>query len=299
MSRTESSADVQREAEAERAKLEQTLDRLRENLRPANMVEEVMAGSRVDTHDITDRVWKAARSNPIPSALIGIGAAMLLGVGKTVGFRKPAKRPEWTKEGYRPPQAERLPRPVPAALGRPASITSAPGTKASASAARVADSVKRLKADATRKADKNPQPARAGLLRSNRKDSAMSHYSRSTNQITSAISNLLDEQPLVLAALGIAVGAAIGAAIPTTDTEGRFMGDASGSVKRSAQELANDQLDHLKAKAGETFADLKQTVADHGVSSENLSGLIQDVKVKVKDAANDVATHPADAAPKA
>jgi len=124
----------------------------------------------------------------------------------------------------------------------------------------------------------------------------MSQYSRSRDQIGRSMSRLLDEQPLVLAALGVAVGAAIGAAIPSTEAEGRLMGDASVQMKTRAQELAAAEYAHLKETAGATVDDLKRAATDHGVSTENLTGLVQDAGSKVRDAAKEVTSHAAGSA---
>jgi len=119
----------------------------------------------------------------------------------------------------------------------------------------------------------------------------MSQYSRSRDQITGSVSRLLEDQPLILAAIGVAVGAAIGAAIPSTDAEARLMGDASVQFRTRAQELAQAEYAHLKDTAGAAVDDLKKTAADHGLSKDNISGLVQDVGSRVRDHAQDVADH--------
>lgn len=119
----------------------------------------------------------------------------------------------------------------------------------------------------------------------------MAQYSSTTRQLSSSFSRLLEDQPLVLAALGIAVGAAVGAAIPTTDVESQWMGDASDSVRQNAATLARDQLAHLKATADQTLDNVKTSIADHGMSKDNLSGLVRDIGSTVKDAAYKAGDH--------
>jgi Protein of unknown function (DUF3618) len=285
---SETSADVQRAVESERAELVSTLDQLRENLKPQNVVDEVMASAKLTTAEIGDRVWAVARSNPIPAALIGIGAAMLLGVGQTLRSRSVARVEDWDGGDSPSGRGQAL-----TGAGSPGRNTVAAelhdaGSRVSASAARIAASARALRDQASRSTRR--------ATNSNSGDQDMSQYSRSRDQISESVSRLFEEQPLVLAALGVAVGAAIGAAIPSTEAEGRLMGDASVQLKTRAQELAAAEYAHLKETAGATVSDLKRTVSEHGVSTDNLSGLVQDAGSRVRDAANDVASHAADTA---
>jgi len=103
MSVTEpSSADIERDAEQERAELVSTLGQLRENLKPENVVDEVMANAKVSVTELTDRMWLTARQHPLPATMIGLGVAMILGVGQTVRSRNAAKEHDWTDESRFP-----------------------------------------------------------------------------------------------------------------------------------------------------------------------------------------------------
>lgn len=307
----ESSAEVQRKAERERAELVSTLDQLRENLKPANVVDEVMASAKISTADIADRVVQIAKNNPIPSVIIGIGAAMLLGVGRVV-TRPSTKDMGWDYDGdagldesdyaepYRSETYNRSRASGRSLADRAASVSDriqsglhAGGTQIAASASQVAGSALSLEDQVSGKLSAYASTAREGF-RSSDEDTDMAQYSKSRDALGGTLSRLLDEQPLVLAALGVAVGAAIGAAIPSTEAEGRLMGDASVNLKSKAQELAQEQYAHIKETAGATIDDLKQQAADRGVSTDNISGLVQDAGARVRDAAYDVAGHAAD-----
>ena len=310
---TDSSASVQLEAESERAELVSTLDQLRENLKPENVVDEVLASAKITTSEISDKIWQTAKNNPIPSVLIGLGAAMLLGVGGAVRSRAVSKD-DWSYQGGSDVEIgydrggardseqrasgsalASLSRATETAKDRLVSQLRVVGSKASESTSRISDSAQALRGQAAQKVADYASSAREGL-NSVSGETSMAQYNRSRDQVAGSISRLLDEQPLVLAALGVAVGAAIGAAIPSTEAEGRLMGDASSSVKSRAQELAQQEYAHLKETASSTVDNLKQAAADRGVSTDNLSGLIQDAGKTVKDAATDVTSHAADSA---
>lgn len=65
-------------------------------------------------------------------------------------------------------------------------------------------------------------------------------------QVQERVSTMLDEQPLVVGALAVAVGAIIGTAIPSTQYENRVLGAARDRTLSKAQELGEQQYDSLR-----------------------------------------------------
>lgn len=68
----------------------------------------------------------------------------------------------------------------------------------------------------------------------------------------------LEENPLALGALAVAVGAAVGFAIPSTQYEGRLMGEARENLMERAQEAAGSLVDKAKQVANEAGQTIKQ-----------------------------------------
>lgn len=66
-------------------------------------------------------------------------------------------------------------------------------------------------------------------------------------QVQERVSTMLDEQPLVVGALAVAVGAIIGTAIPSTQYENRVLGNARDRTLSKAQQLGEQQYDSLKS----------------------------------------------------
>ena len=97
------------------------------------------------------------------------------------------------------------------------------------------------------------------------------------------LATALDEQPLLLAAGGLAIGVAIAATIPVARTQARNVGDA-------ARDLAEDASDFVKdaaAKAGERVSDaadaLGKEAKRHGINSDVLT----DEAAALRDKATD------------
>jgi hypothetical protein len=77
-----------------------------------------------------------------------------------------------------------------------------------------------------------------------------------------SLMRVLEEQPLVSAALGIAIGAAIGASLPVTEAESRVMGEASESLRSRAREFAEEQAEKVKSVAAQTYEAAKEGAAE-------------------------------------
>jgi hypothetical protein len=67
-----------------------------------------------------------------------------------------------------------------------------------------------------------------------------------TGSLKESLSYLFEQQPLALAAVGLAIGAGIAASIPTSDIEIEFMGQASTDVASSLSALVSEQAGAVK-----------------------------------------------------
>jgi ElaB/YqjD/DUF883 family membrane-anchored ribosome-binding protein len=64
-----------------------------------------------------------------------------------------------------------------------------------------------------------------------------------------SVGHVLEEQPLVLGAIGVAIGAMLGAALPATRREDEWMGHTRDDLVEGAMDTAREQVDHLKDSA--------------------------------------------------
>jgi ElaB/YqjD/DUF883 family membrane-anchored ribosome-binding protein len=94
----------------------------------------------------------------------------------------------------------------------------------------------------------------------------------------SGVSFVLEDQPLLLAAIGLAAGATLGAIIPATPQENRLMGDARDKVAEFAGETAKQKLDEFGNAASEATERLKSAVKERaGLATEDLGEVAKDV----------------------
>jgi hypothetical protein len=92
-------------------------------------------------------------------------------------------------------------------------------------------------------------------------------------RVQSSLADLLDRQPLVLGAIGLAVGAAVAGAFQSSDLENEWVGEYSDSVKgelneragavsQSVREAADTLKNEIKDAGTETFDRVKQAGMD-------------------------------------
>ena len=290
----QTSSEVAHEAEDTRAHLASTLEQLRTNLKPENVMEEVVSNARVGASAVADNLADVAKSYPIPAILIAAGAAMIMGVASKGLGRSGSKsgfvttRPSMLRNSRFDPAPPRTPRRITMTSG---------GNGFASSVSSLRDGVKDYVSDQT--------SAVSGQVGSLKRQASDVYYSSSSkardamqnasryiphdrSEVKSKLSNLLEEQPLILGAIGLAVGAAIGAALPITQTEDHWMGSTAHSVRQAAQDAARQEVDTLRAAAGQAVENVKQSAADHGLSTENLNDLVRDVGTHAKSAVNQV-----------
>jgi uncharacterized protein DUF3618 len=78
----ETSADIEREAEAERARLAMTLGQLRDSLTPQHIAEELLGSARHGASAVLKTLGETAAENPVPTLLISAACALLFSSGK-------------------------------------------------------------------------------------------------------------------------------------------------------------------------------------------------------------------------
>jgi hypothetical protein len=81
----------------------------------------------------------------------------------------------------------------------------------------------------------------------------------------------LDEQPLVLGAIGLAIGAALGAALPPSETEDRLMGEARDEALRRATKAGRKQAEKARAAAGAVVQAAREEADKQGLTPASSS----------------------------
>lgn len=280
--------------EETRKEMGETIDAIQERLSFSNISEQVTetVSSAIETakdtaYDATigkavsfmknvgdgvtnSNAFRTVRSNPFPLALIGIGAGLLAyqafgpGRSKSKYGNGPRRRydesPRLLSEGHssvgsKPGAYKRISDSAGSAVDTLKEKTSAAYGSASDALSRAYDGA----GDAAHRAyDRANDVAHRTYDRAN--DVAHRAYDRVGEYGTIAhdkYDEYMDENPLAVGAVALAVGAAVGLAIPSTRYEGRMMGEARDKLLQQTHDAVDSIVDSAKRaanEAGNSFA---------------------------------------------
>ena len=275
-------ADTKRirdEIENTRGEMSETIDAIQEKLKPGNIVanatERVKTATTERVRDMAetasqatrqamdygwetaDGVVDTARQNPIPLALLGVGAAWWL-----VSRSKNSTSRDLDDRSYEESAGviERLRRnPVPAALAG-IGLT----WLASASSEQNGERPRYSRNEGSRYGggnratgyELNEQPDATGaisVVTSRTKEyaaDAADSVQRMARQRKNQLQRTMEQNPLLVGASALILGAAVGLAVPESDTENEWMGDARDNVVDRARDMARGAATKVEEAAG-------------------------------------------------
>ena len=276
----ESADEYERAAEIHRRRLSSTLDELGASLTPGRMLDEVLSYTRAGGGDFLMGLGKAASANPVPTLLIGVGAAMFLS-----GRGRVASTAERQAQGQTTPGEEtRVDEPARAkpagnaakeslAAARSGVAAAASGVRSGVSSAGAAVSqAGSMVGEAATEAAATVR-SYAASAREEVADRGRKAYDRG--------STFVQDHPLVVAAVGIGIGAALAAWLPRTRTEDSLLGEASDSLKGAIGEVAGKQYRDVKAAAQDVASEAKASAGRHGFSAEGAAQVVRSMAEKV------------------
>jgi len=208
--------DLERDIDATREHMERTLDALERKLSPGELIDQLIGAVRRNGGDFTRNLGVQVRNNPVPTVLAGVGLLWLMSA------------------------SDSAPRPRPVAAGEPGlrdrmrSSAGALGAKAH---------------EAGQRAHEMREHAGSGMRR------ARGAVRSGGESLRDTYSYLVDQQPLLLGGLGVALGAALGALTPRTDAEDQLFGEWSDRVREQTRAEGSRQYAkarHVAERAAET-----------------------------------------------
>jgi hypothetical protein len=81
------------------------------------------------------------------------------------------------------------------------------------------------------------------------------------------LGGVVEQQPLVAGAIGLAIGAALGAAIPSTEAEHRLMGERADELKKRARDFAAEQYERSKEAATQVYEDVRDEIETQNLAA--------------------------------
>jgi ElaB/YqjD/DUF883 family membrane-anchored ribosome-binding protein len=241
---------IEREIDAQRASIGNIVDRLESRFTPGQMIDQAWGMMQDNGSTFITNLGTSVRNNPVPAVLTSVGLLWMM----LSQNRPPVPQPVY-RSG---PDQDRM--------GEWADGLADGIDSAKEHLHQTTDSLKEgyqsVKDKAAHLSD-NVGAAKENL--SQALHGASDRLTRNTEVLGQQFSSLLKEQPLMVAAAGIALGALIGAAIPTTATEQRYMGRTSAGL-----------LDKVKQQAQEGYETVRDTVTKTTEHREEAGGAGQE-----------------------
>jgi ElaB/YqjD/DUF883 family membrane-anchored ribosome-binding protein len=214
--------EILAEIDRTRGEMDRTLTAIEQRLTPGQLMDQSLDYLRQSgANEFVHNLGGAAKNNPLPVALVGIGLAWLMALG-----RQPAQHEGAMAYGS-------------GGGSRMREGLSSMKDKASGMMHGASERMGSMREGAS--GSMGSMKERAGQM----SDSARQQWQRARGGVDS----LINEQPLALGAIGLAIGAVVGGIAPRTRKEEEMMGEASRSMMEKTKEAAAPHLEKAKETA--------------------------------------------------
>ncbi len=105
-----------------------------------------------------------------------------------------------------------------------------------------------------------------------------------------SILNTIQENPLLIAGVGLLVGGLIASALPKSELEEDLVGEAAAAAKRRASEAASKGFDAAKGVAGEIFENVARQAGAEGLTPDKLDETAREIGQRVRRVAEGAVT---------
>ena len=234
--------EIERDIERTRMSLGHTIDEIENRLSPGQLLDQVLGAARRHGGDFATNLGRSAENHPMPLLLTAVGIAWMMA---SANQPPPPARPRGEHAG--------------------AGISG----KASDAKHRMQHGMDSAKSAAGAVGDR---ASRAGHAVGDSVSHASERMRLQGQRMREGFSHMMDEQPLLVGAMGIALGAALGALLPRSEAEDRLMGDARDSAARSLKDRASEAYDEVRHTAEDVAASVRQQAHESARPSAETSG---------------------------
>jgi hypothetical protein len=292
-----SSAELERDIDRIRSRMDQTITQIEHRLSPNRLIDQALERMRDGPAAFANNLGRTVRKHPVPSAMFAAGLAWLLFAehGDKAGARPSrSRRARQSLQPYHLRDASRL--------DHPAKTRIEPIDRSIAH--REGDNAMSGSWDQPRRSGWNLFHRRGshesqgvGYLEGGREQ--LSHVgSAARHQVERArtgFEHMLEEQPLVVGAVAVALGAVLGATLPTSRVENRYFGPSRDQLQNRAGEYAREQWEKAKEVALSAGAAAMAEAEEQGVTPGSIYEQAKEKATRVAGAATEAAKDEAQA----
>jgi ElaB/YqjD/DUF883 family membrane-anchored ribosome-binding protein len=223
---------LEREIDAQRSSIGNIVDALEGKFSPGQLLDQALSYGKGTGGEFFNNLGNTVKANPVPTVLTSVGLLWLM-MGQN---RRPSPAGESSSLNH---------------LGERISSMAHSVTDTFDSAkSRLEETAQRMKEKAGQVTGdvSDKLSATAERLSQGSHDASDTLHEQS-RKARSSLNYMLQEQPLALAAIGIALGAALGAAIPSTEKENQMMGQMSDKLTHKVRQTASEGYERVAQEA--------------------------------------------------
>jgi hypothetical protein len=320
-----STTQIEREIEQTRTEIEGTLAALRAKMSVGEVVEEVSRQFRSSGGpELVRNFGRQVKENPLPLALIGAGLAwLMIGPSLRNGRVHYAHEhelepydldeeydPDYEYDPYTGTRAGQLP---PTGAGPSVGAATAPGSglhtdggdydggqrstasgmseSASSATSSVGETASSAASAVRERASSvadtvSHQARRAGSQASWAARRTRTQAVRAGRNVQRGFLDLVEQQPLAVGAIGVALGAALGALLPRTETEDRWVGPARDRLRDGAVQTGREQYEKATHVAEKAYESAKREADAQGLTPQHDKTVAERVEDVARSAAD-------------
>jgi ElaB/YqjD/DUF883 family membrane-anchored ribosome-binding protein len=114
--------------------------------------------------------------------------------------------------------------------------------------------------------------------------------SAASERASKTVFETIEQNPLLVAGVGLLLGGLIASALPRSDLEDNLVGEASEAAKNRAREAASRGFDAAKGAAGEIFENVARQAGAEGLTPDGLDTAAKDIGQRVRRVAEAAVT---------
>lgn len=262
-------ADIDRTRDS----LDRTVDAIVGKLTPSQLLLELAHVFRSGSSSVVSRVVETAREHPVPATIVATGLGMMLWE-RSGGSSSPDRSA--THDEYRGPGVMERAR-----------------EKAHDATSGVAETAHQAREAVTEKihdARESTQQAKEAVLEKLEGAKEEVHHLRESarrqvKQARIGFWQTMDQQPLVVGGIALALGAAAALLIPRTQREDELMGEARERLKERAEDVGRQVVDKGRQVARTAGEAIREEAREQGLAPDQLADKVRTVARETEEAA--------------
>ena len=274
-----SAEELERDLKRIRSQMDHTLNLIEDRLSPHRLIDRALDHLHGGPGLFASNLGRTIRRHPVPTAMFAAGLAWLLLAERGDKIERPYRRPGGDRAPYHLREASSL------------SGTSPPPPIHFEGEENMSGNWDQSRGNRRGLQDRFSSTLEDTRDRIGQVGSIAQHQ---VDRARTGFEQMLEDQPLVLGAVAIALGAVLGATLPTTRIENRYLGPSRDNLQDRVGEYARDQWERAKSVVSSAGTAAVEQAEKEGIMPSAVAEQVKGKARRVADAATSAAQAEAD-----